>query len=293
MTKKVTDNTILLGADIGGSHITTALIDVETRQVLPASLKRARVNPSGSVTEIIDSWASSLKASIGEHSILDIQIGIAIPGPFDYENGISLMKDNHKYEALYQVNAKQLLSDILGISANNITMSNDASCFIKGEMVAGVARQYNSTIAVVLGTGLGTSKYSNGLAEDAALWEMPFRDGIAEDYLSTRALVNRYFELTGQKVTGVKDISDRFYSEIAAKQVFEEFGKTLGEFLIEFMKTDTPEAIIIGGNIAQSLDKFLPPIEALFAQKKITTKILQAALGEHAPIIGACSFAWQ
>ena len=36
-------------------------------------------------------------------------IGIAIPGPFDYGNGISLIKDLEKYESLYGTNIKETL----------------------------------------------------------------------------------------------------------------------------------------------------------------------------------------
>ena len=77
----------VLGVDIGGSHITTALIDLEGRSIIPGYYHRERVNSNGSAEEIIRSWSEVMRKSMqGGH-----KIGIAMPGPFDYEEGISFI----------------------------------------------------------------------------------------------------------------------------------------------------------------------------------------------------------
>jgi glucokinase len=41
------------------------------------------------------------------------------------------------------------------------------------------------------------------------LWDSPFKDSICEDYLATRWFVNRYEELTGEQISGTKDLLDK------------------------------------------------------------------------------------
>jgi glucokinase len=52
---------------------------------------------------------------MGTHHLPQVRIGISMPGPFDYENGICLIKGQNKYEALYGLYIKGLLADKLGI----------------------------------------------------------------------------------------------------------------------------------------------------------------------------------
>ena len=73
--------------------------------------------------------------------ILSPKIGIAMPGPFDYENGICYIKGLDKYESLFNLNVKEMLAQQLNIERSDIYMMNDASCFLKGEVFGGVAKE--------------------------------------------------------------------------------------------------------------------------------------------------------
>jgi len=146
-----------IGVDIDGSHITIALVSIQSNTVLKESYYRERVDLHGTKDEIIDTWSKSIINSIGDFEIKDKKIGIAMPGPFDYNNGICLMKGNDKYTALYGLNVKELLSEKLEISVTNISLSNDAGCFLKGEVLSGAAKGYTNVIGIILGTGLGYS----------------------------------------------------------------------------------------------------------------------------------------
>lgn len=125
-------------------------------------LRRARA----AAANIIPNSTGAAKA-IG--LVLPELIGIAMPGPFDYLTGICLMKNVNKYESLYGLNIKQELSDRLGIDVQNIVFRNDSEAFLAGEMRFGAGKGLKKGIGITLGTGLGTSIYQNGEAQDMAL----------------------------------------------------------------------------------------------------------------------------
>ncbi len=283
---------VVLGADIGGTHITTAFVDLQARAILPATVSRVPVNGHGTADEIISVWASTLQHSAAGLNVADVNIGIAMPGPLDYEKGISKIQNQDKYDALYELNIKELLAKKLQINPAQIRFLNDAACFLQGEVFGGAAKGYCRAIGLTLGTGLGSSRYVNGVAQDAALWCTPFLDGIAEDYLATRWFVKRYQALTGEILGGVRELAELAPTNALAESVFKEYGQTLAAFLANFIAADTPEAVVIGGNIAKASPLFLPHTEEALAARGIKTPLLNAILAEEAALLGAAS-CWQ
>ncbi len=283
----MTNAGIRLGADIGGSHIATALVDVVNRGIVPLSASRVSVNSKASAEEIIYCWSSALKTTMQLSDKSIDSVGIAMPGPFDYDTGICLMKENDKYEALYGLNIKEILSGYLNIPPQQIHISNDAACFLRGEVMAGIHAGYHTAIGITLGTGLGTSYYSNGKAADADLWCMPFRGGIAEDYISTRWFLKRYHELTGKRLPDVKALSLLHHSCKHTRQVFDEFAGNLSAFLGLFAQMKNPDIIVVGGNIAKAASFFLPATKLKLSEIGINMPVHTAILGEDALIFGA------
>jgi glucokinase len=278
----------VLGADIGGTHITTTIVDILNKTVLEKSYVRKHVDSSGSLEQIIAEWKNAIFNSFHNVGMQPTKIGIAMPGPFDYEKGISLIKEN-KYESLYQVNVKDLLADNLGIKNTDILLANDAQCFLSGETFLGVARNYNKVIGITLGTGLGSATFDNGKVKDAELWCMPFRDGIAEEYLSTRWFLKRYFELSGINALNVKDLANQFSQSASVQQLFKEFAHTLGEFILEFAPKINPEAIVLGGNISKAHNLFLSILIKFLRNENLHIPVFISELNESAAIIGAAS----
>lgn len=83
---------IVLGADIGGSHITTTMIDLDRQEEIKGTWSRDRIDSRGSAFEIIESWACTLERSIKLGTIPPLKINIAMPGPIDYNRGICKIK---------------------------------------------------------------------------------------------------------------------------------------------------------------------------------------------------------
>ncbi|WP_224996280.1 ROK family protein [Cesiribacter sp. SM1] len=280
---------IVLGIDIGGSHITVGLVNLETRLLLADSLLRRRVDSKASSPEIIASWIAAIQAAIRKDSRFSGKIGIAMPGPFDYKRGISLIKDQDKYDALYGLNVKQLLAEGLRKEVENIRMMNDARSFMQGEVYGGAARGCTRAIGLTLGTGLGSARFRNGEAEDADLWRSPFKAGIAEDYLSARWFIQRFHALTGDWVKGVKDLVHLAQKNSVVRQVFEEFGDNLAEFLQPLLMEEDPEIVVLGGNIARAYDLYVSSLEKKLDAEVVKKCIRLTGLGEKAALVGAAS----
>jgi glucokinase len=281
---------ITMGVDIGGTHITVALIDLHSKIIIPTSLQRAAVNAAGDSDEIIHAWASCMTDVKQNHEIESICI--AMPGPFDYEAGISLMRGQDKYEKLYGLNIKELLAKSLAISKQSIFIDNDAACFLQGEVFNGIATAYNkNTVAgITLGTGLGSAVYKDGKSRNADMWCWPFKEGIAEDYLSTRWFVQRWNQLTGETISGVKELISHDNNE-KVKELFAEFTVNLSAFLSDFIMKEKAAAVVIGGNIAKAFDRFAPELIAMINNQHPGIIIKQAMLGEEAQLLGAVG-AW-
>jgi glucokinase len=281
------DSSVVLGVDIGGSHITAGAVDLESRTILDNSIKRLKVKSDDASDKIIKAWAELINSIAQQHPIS--KIGMALPGPFDYENGISYIRGLNKYESLYGKNVKKLLAKELGIDEKNIKMKNDAGCFLQGEIFAGQAQGYARCIGLTIGTGIGSAAGIDGIAEDAALWQTPMKESIAENYLSTRWFLKRYEELSGNQARDVKHLCELLPSEPFVQIVFDEFADNLVEFLTFFVEKENPQVIIIGGNIANASHLFFPATIKGLAAKSINIPVRKSLLGESAVLLGSAS----
>ncbi|MFA6275577.1 MAG: ROK family protein [Pedobacter sp.] len=279
----------VLGVDIGGSHITAALVDLEKRALIQNSIRRNAVNSQQNKEELLNAWCEVINDAFGTVPKSERNIGIAMPGPFDYENGISLIKDQDKFKSLYLINIKEELAKRLQMEPSNIKFINDAAAFMQGEVFNGAAKGYTNALGLTLGTGLGSAVSINGIAKDAALWDSKFLGGIAEDYLSTRWFVNKYFSLTGKKLAGVKELAAIANIDPYAKQIFNEFGRALGHFLADIIKEKKAEVVVLGGNISQAFNLFAPHLISNLKAFHLDTEIKLTRLNEHAALIGAAS----
>ncbi|HET7116095.1 MAG TPA: ROK family protein [Hanamia sp.] len=277
------------GVDIGGSHITVGMVDLKKRRLVENSLLRKHVNSKGSAEEILDTWVEVIEKLFSNYPFIQKKIGIAMPGPFDYEEGICLIKGVDKFENLFNFNIKKLLAEKLKNKAENILMLNDASCFLKGEVFGGAAVNCDNVIGITLGTGLGSARFHSGQTFEGDLYFSPFKDGVAEDYLSGRWLLKRYKEITGRTAKNVKELVEKISEDSRIKILFAEFGKNLGEVLYIYAKKHKCETIVIGGNIANAWELFIPETKNILGMLPKRVEIKKAELGEESALIGAAS----
>ncbi len=279
----------VIGVDIGGSHITAGIVDLKSREVMRDTFIRAHVDSKCSAEEIIDEWAKVIDKLFTSYPDVEKKIGIAMPGPFDYEEGTCMIKGLDKFEGLFGLNVKKLLAEKLEINREDILMMNDASCFLKGEVFGGAAIDCNNVIGITLGTGLGSARFHDGEIYDGDLYYTPYKEGTAEDYLSSRWFLKRYKELTGNSIKNVKELREKIGEDPCINSVFIEFGRNLGHVLFSYAQKHTCETIIIGGNIINAWELFLRETKSILSLLPKPVSIKMAELGEESALIGAAS----
>ena len=277
----------VLGIDIGGSHISACMVDLQSASFIRESSVHAKVDPNGTAEQLIEAWATAIRKSFAKAGEKVSLIGIAMPGPFEYDKGISLIKGLHKFEGLYGLNVKELLAAVLQLSADHIRFINDASAFLLGEVMGGAGKGFANAAGVTLGTGLGSAGYFSHQIHDGDLWCTPFRESRAEDYLCSRWVVNEYYRLTGKNIHGVKDLMEHYHSDEMAQQLFAVFGQHLAEVLLMKFPPSLQDVVVIGGNIAKAWDCFIPSALAYFESRDVHMNLQPAMLGEDAAIMGA------
>jgi glucokinase len=277
----------ILSADIGGSHITAAVIDVERKVVLKETQLRARVDSRGTAPEILDVWVDTLNSVLSGSKLPVSKLALAMPGPFDYSEGISYIKGFDKYESIYGLNVKHYLADKLNFQADRIVFRNDAEAYLQGEVEGGAAKGGQNVIAFTLGTGMGSAKSVNGVTTGLNWGGLPFGESIADDYFSTRWFLNAYEKVSTIKCRNVQELAGLVYKDSRALLVFEEFARNFAAFIAKHIEQDRPAQIIIGGNIAKAHHLFIDKLKDMLAGYISAADIKLAMLEEDAALVGA------
>jgi len=288
---------IAIGIDIGGSHISCGAVDLKINQLIPGTCFEAKVDNKASADEILDSWVGAIRRTMDEVNAEQIAgIGFAMPGPFDYAKGIAMFERVEKYLNLYGVHVDKEIRSRLGLPGTMpVRFINDATAFAIAEAWIGVGKGIPRIIALTLGTGFGSAFIADGIPvlegdtvpELGCVWYLPFKDGIADDYFSTRWFEKSYLKLTGREVNGVKEIAELFDNDEVVRKLFAEYGTNMGDFLAPWIKKFGATHIVIGGNIAGAYDKFGEYLLQSFTNQHVVCGVSLSILMENAAIIGS------
>lgn len=288
---------ISIGVDVGGSHISCAAFDLSNGMRLRGTIQSIPLNNQGTKEEILDSFLGLIQTcinQIGEENLAGI--GIAMPGPFDYVHGIGLFSgDNAKFQNLNGVNLVVDLQKRLNLPDAPIRFINDATAFAIGEYFSGKLKNVKHSLAITLGTGLGSAFLLEGIPvmsedtvpENGYIWNLPFENGIADDYFSTRGLLKRFYEKTGIKVIGVKEIAELANENKDAIELFKDFGEKLIAFLSPWLAKFEAEAIVFGGNISKASYLLKGAMLNQAREEKLQLEIHFSELEETASFIGS------
>jgi glucokinase len=273
--------------DVGGSHISAAVFDREDRTV------QGVVTQGYPAEQNIDTFLNVLhslatRAAQGQTDIPGVSI--AMPGPFDYEHGVSWMQ--HKLPYLYGFDLRRALAARLGKVDAQVRFLNDGAAYLLGEISAGAAQGVSRVVAITLGTGVGSAfavdghviQEGTGVPPGGEIWNLPYEGGILEDQISTRAIRQTYQLRTGED-REVAAIAASAAKDAIAAEVFSDFGRTMGAALRTVLAAFAPQVIVLGGGISRSAHLFLPAAQAEL--DALTVELRVSSLGEIAPLVGA------
>lgn len=269
-------NKCVIALDVGGTSLKWTLIDLNNggSSIPRDCFHKISVDSEASAEVIIRTFIETIKMAFQKTRALEFKvvgIGISMPGPFDYEKNISLMR--HKFRGIYGIDLKHKLIQLLQLREEfPIQFELDSEAFLIGEAWRGAARGYNRIIGLTLGTGIGSSFMINGrvvkecpgVPPNGAIWCLPYKGGIVEDKISQRGILKRYQGLGGNcsEILGVKEVSclaskgDRI-----SLQVFKEFGLVLGKILKPIVSQFRAQCLVLGGQISKSFSLFVDPFK--------------------------------
>lgn len=250
--------------DIGGTFIKSALADDVTHHIMEETLFSVPTNAESTIEEFF----FSLESIVQHARTYDPDVSaasICIPGPFDYERGVSLMQ--HKFRALYQ----QSITPFFASQGLGVVYLHDSTAFLLGEMRFGSAKGFSSPLGIMLGTGFGFALARGSLvlvSEDqrpsVKMWNKQYKDGIVEDYVSSAALRAYYKTLKGlDREIEVKEIGEKADAgDPYSVQVFEQTGLHIASIIRSYIPTDRYDCIVLGGQIARSHRYIIPSLGA-------------------------------
>ena len=290
-----------VGVDLGGTKVEACLVD-GTRTVLarkrrPSEPEKGRERVVANILELVAETAGSARYEA---------VGMGTPGTYSARDDIMY---GAPHTPLYE--KPGLVSLFRSKLEVPLVVENDANCLALAEFFAQCHGRYSTVMAVILGTGMGSGlilgnrlhRGPNGNAGeightsidiDGRLCECG-RKGCGEAYLSGPSLGRRYAELAGKSLATEKIFERYEQGEPAARRVFEESVRVMGELFANCVNTLDLEAIVLGGgvsNIPLWYDE-VPPVmdRLLFGLPGRKVPVLKAVLGDSAGVLGAAYLA--
>ncbi|MBP5250225.1 MAG: ROK family protein [Lachnospiraceae bacterium] len=185
--------------DIGGTEIKAAVTDENGNIKGDVTHFDACSNEESDV--VFGCQEKAVRHFIDKEGKIPEAIGMAFPGPFDYEFGVSYMKGLGKYEHIYGMSVpEEIKKRIPEIKDVPFFFLHDIEAFALGAYFKGESRGQGKTMFVCIGTGTGTAFVKDGKVlkdcEDNAplngwIYDDPFKDGKVDEYLSVRGLARK------------------------------------------------------------------------------------------------------
>jgi len=274
----------ILGLDIGASKVYFVALEGSER------VAEGVFENSPPTTQKLIETCGKIKTELDSKKIKVDKIGIGAPGlPKDGTLGFA----PNFVELVEYPLAEKVRKVFGGVPA---VIHNDANAFTYAETAMGAASQLKNVIGLTLGSGLGGGLVINGQlyvgkgGAEIGHTIMNLRgDEEAEDLASAK-----FFKKRGKDPKGVRERAEA--GDGQAKKIWEEFGKNLGYVIANLVNTLDPEAVVLGGGIADGYDLFIEEAQRAAgehivnpASKKVP--ILKSVLGPAGGAIGAALLA--
>jgi len=317
-----TDNTLVVGVDIGGTKVAAGLVDwkgeIKTQVRTPMVAHGTAGDGLAAVLSAID----LLFTDDGKARALIRGIGICSPGPLDPKTGTVINPPNLPCWRNFP-----LAAEIEGVYSVPVKVENDANAAALAEAYWGAGRGYRHIFYAGIGTGIGTGivfdrriyNGRTGAAAEGGHMSIDYRGprcgcgkpGCIEVLAAGPAIARRArAKLASAKGTrsSISDLAkgdiDAVTSEMVgqayaagdplAKETLQETVQLLSLWLSNIVDLLEPDAVIIGGGVAAMLSSFFGDISKGLAEYCINSRcqeipLLRAHYGIDSGIAGGAA----
>jgi glucokinase len=289
----------VLAFDVGGTDTKSAVIDRWGRVL---GLRRTPTprnldDPAGALV-------SSLAALAREHldrvrDVRPVAAGMSVPGIVDERAGIGIFASNFGWRS---APLREIAERELGLP---VAFGHDARAASDAEHRLGAATAYSDVVVITIGTGiagglvLGGRPYSGGgfAGEFGHALSDPKGErcacgaiGCLETISSAGAIARRYSAASGIAVPGALEVlAAAAAGDAHAVRIWDEALRALAEQLARLVAILAPEAVVIGGGLAQAGPALFQPLaERLDALLSFHRRpaLIPARLGDDAGLLG-------
>ena len=312
-------NEIVIGVDLGGTHMRTALID-RSGNILRR--QRTATDISHGVEQTTQRLIAECRAQMvaaGEFGGTIAGIGLGVAGKVDHKRGWVIFSPNLPAMRDYPLGPE--IERSLGLP---VLMENDANAFGSGESWVGAGRGIPNWVGLTLGTGVGGclilhGKIWNGddlgfAGEIGHLIVHPEGrqcacglKGCLEAHASGSALLHFVTDAANKGAltsgplyelwnNGKLNAREIYHCSVAgdavAKKAFSRMGWALGLALANLFTVLGIRTAIIGGGVSAGWDQFIEPLRKSLADHSsmlvVADAVIQkSALGDDAALLGA------
>ncbi len=312
----------IIGIDLGGMSAKGGLFTGTGELLCEKKVKTNKTDGFEGTVRLLAELAFSLakKADVAFEEVC--AIGVGSPGVVDSACGVVMRWSNFEW------NNVPLAERLSTLTEKPVCIANDANVAALGEAKFGATAKYQSSILLTIGTGVGGGIVFDGKliegykSAGAELGHITIREGglpcacgrkgCYEKYASATALIGQtrhamvenlqssMWQTAGGKIENV-DGRTAFIAaqegDETAQKVIEQFVGYLSEGIADFVNILRPEAIVLGGGIANEGEALFAPLRravdarTYVAMDIVPLKIVGATLGNKAGIYGAYSIA--
>ena len=317
--------TNVVGVDMGGTKILSAVIDAEGNILGTAKVStKADEGTSAVLDRIADSIQKAIdKSGVNEASIE--AIGIGAPGPLDPATGVVIFAPNLGWK---DVPLKAELEARTGIST---FVDNDVNVGTLGEHAFGAAQGVQNVVGIFVGTGIGggiilKGELFHGASKTAGeVGHIIVKAGGPRCGCGTRGCLEAIASRTAMAKQFRKAIKKKGKKSVLTKltdgdlsvvrsgvlvkaiqandkltlKVFKKVTKYLGIGVGSIVNFLNPEMIVLGGGVVEALDDTFIDNIRTYAEKYALpdtlngVQIVRAKLGDNSGILGAAALARQ
>ena len=304
----------VVGVDLGGTKIYTALVDLEGNIVKEKTVETLAYEGEQAVMgRIVDTINYVID---GTDKDLIKSIGIGSPGPLDVKNGVILESANLPFKNFEIVKSIKETYDL------PTYLDNDANVATLGEFMFGAGKGTENMIFITASTGIGGGAVLNGklfrgatgnaleVGHMTVSTEGPRcgcgNVGCAEALGSGTAIGKRAKEAVLSNVkTSLKN-----YDNVTSKEVFKEAANGdrvakkilntsltyLGIAVANTITNFDPEKVVVGGGVVNGGDIVIDTIKNVVEERCMAAfvencTIEKAVLGGKAGVLGAAALA--
>ncbi|HQX09161.1 MAG TPA: ROK family protein [Thermoflexales bacterium] len=314
-----------LGIDLGGTKILAAVVD-EAGKVVASAKKttQAQQGPQVVMKRLIKAMDDAVeRAGLAKEDIA--AIGIGVPGIIDAPRGVIIRITN--IPGMENVEISRMLREWRPVP---VVLSNDVRVAATGELRMGAGRGLRSMVTIFVGTGIGGGLILDGkiyegtrgsagevghmitmaggpyapgggirggieaIASRTAI-ERDLRAGIAagRKTILPELLAEKNGALTSSVLSAAVEADDALTVEVLRRAAYY-----LGLHAASLINVLDPQALIYGGGVVEGLGHWMIDMIATTAREHAINRtgiekvrIVEAALGEHAGVVGAALMA--